>query len=166
MGPVSRMPRDRTEGFTLVELLTVLTIVAILVKLATPSFDDFLTGQQVRSFTADLQSSVLFARSEAATRATDVSVVPNGGDWSNGWVIQLVDGTVLRKVGSSPRLAAMPSTSIVYRRDGHLAPPAPRDVVAHGATSTRVGARCVRFDLSGRPAVLIDSDGNVANGCN
>jgi hypothetical protein len=32
--------------------------------------------------------------------------------------------------------------------------------------NSQVTARCVRLDLSGRPSLLIDSDGNPANGCN
>jgi type IV fimbrial biogenesis protein FimT len=170
MGALSRMHRGhRAAGFTLVELGITLAIAGILLMLAVPSLTTLIVTQQVRTGAADLQSSLYFARSEALKRAANVEVVPVGDDWKNGWKVQLADGTVLRNQPAlNPRLSAMSVTTgakVVYRSDGHVTT-APATMIVRAADSAGVAARCVAVDLSGRPTLTTDSDGNPGNGCN
>jgi len=155
------------RGFTLVELLVTISIAAILLSLAAPSFSDLILNQQVRVSAGDLQTSFFYARSEAIKRAADVSVVPSGGDWKNGWTVQLTDGTVLRRQALlSDQLASMSGVTVTYQSNGHLPPPVIGTIVIRVSGNTHVTARCISIDLSGRPSLVVDTDGNPANGCN
>jgi type IV fimbrial biogenesis protein FimT len=154
-------------GFTLIELLVTISIVAILLSMAAPSFGDLILTQQVRTSAGDLQTSLFYARSEAIKRAANVSIVPNGGDWKNGWTVQLGDGTVLRSEDPlNPQLAAMSGTTVTYQSDGHVPPPVISAIVFKIGGNTRITARCIAIDLSGRPSLVVDTDGNPDNGCN
>jgi type IV fimbrial biogenesis protein FimT len=155
------------RGFTLIELLVTISIVAILLTLAVPSFSDLILNQQVRVSAGDLQTSLFYARSEAITRAADVNVIPSGGDWKNGWTVQLADGTVLRSQAAlNDQLASMSGATVTYQSDGHLPPPVIGTIVMRVSGNTHVTARCIAIDLSGRPSLVVDTDGNPANGCN
>jgi type IV fimbrial biogenesis protein FimT len=158
-----------TCGFTLIELLVTVSIVAILATLALPPMRNLVQTQHVKTGASDLQMSLFFARSEALKRAADVEVVPVGNDWKGGWNVQLADGTVLRAQRAlNGQLASMPvaaGTEVTYRSDGHVSA-TPAAITLRIALNADVTARCVAVDLSGRPSVLIDTDGNPANGCN
>ena len=59
----------RTQrGFTLIELMVVVAVLAIIATLAAPSFRDFILMQRLKSINAQLVTDLQYARSEAATR--------------------------------------------------------------------------------------------------
>ena len=64
----------RNHGFTLIELMVVIAVVAVILTLAAPSFYGFILKQRLRSITAQLVTDLQFARSEAAARNTPVRV--------------------------------------------------------------------------------------------
>jgi type IV fimbrial biogenesis protein FimT len=165
----SRCRGHRAAGFTLVELGITLAIGGILVMLAVPSLTTLIVTQQVRTGATDLQGSLYFARSEALKRGANVEIIPVGDDWKNGWKVQLADGTLLRtQPALNPRLSAISvttGTKVVYRSDGHVTT-APATMIVRAADNAGVAARCVAVDLSGRPTLTTDTDGNPGNGCN
>ena len=78
-------PRRRAgRGFTLVELLTVVSIVAVLAAVAAPSFGAMMASQRVHAATSALNESLWLARAEATKRNTDVgfSILDPEAGWT------------------------------------------------------------------------------------
>lgn len=64
------MPTVRRRGFTLVELLVVVAVLAVILTLAAPSFRSMIEMQRLRSITSQLVTDLQFARNEAVQRNT------------------------------------------------------------------------------------------------
>ena len=91
--------RHSVGGFTAIELLVVVSIVALLAALAAPSFTPLIEAWRVRQATEQLQSSLYYARSEAIKRGGQIAIqkIPNNTngcttakyhpDWDCGWFI-------------------------------------------------------------------------------
>lgn len=90
--PSGLRPIHLTSGFTIIELMVVVAIVAILATLAGPSFRDLIDGFRVRAATEELTNTIYYARSEAIKRGGFVSVRKNCGtgtfqEWQCGWMV-------------------------------------------------------------------------------
>lgn len=89
--------RKSKYGFTLIELMTVLAVLAIALTIAVPSMQGLLHRNQLRTETSRLLSAINLTRSEAISRNTIVSLCPsafssNGvpvcsRSYSDGWII-------------------------------------------------------------------------------
>jgi type IV fimbrial biogenesis protein FimT len=96
--------RARTSGgFTLVESLIAVTVMAILIAVAVPSYRDASLGSQLRSTANELYGSITLARSEAIKRNAVVTlcvsadgVACGAGGWEQGWIV-LQGGTVIHR---------------------------------------------------------------------
>jgi type IV fimbrial biogenesis protein FimT len=76
------------RGFTLIELMVTLALVAILMAVAVPSLTTFQRNAQLTSFSNTMLASINAARGEAMKRGRSAVVVPiNGTDWSSGWIV-------------------------------------------------------------------------------
>lgn len=82
----------RSAGFSVIELMTVLTIAAILLAIGVPSFNALIRNQRMTTTVNDFFAAVNLTRSEAIQRGTRVDLVPagDGTDWNKGWII-LID---------------------------------------------------------------------------
>ena len=98
----------RELGFTLIELMVTLAMVAILMTVAVPSFTTFQRNAELTSFSNSLLSGINAARGEAMKRGRNAMVVPKDGDWNKGWTVfvdvnrngaydEATDITVLRR---------------------------------------------------------------------
>ena len=139
----------RARGFTLVELLTVVTVLVVLTLIAVPSFNRLNADQRVKMAAMDLFTSLLRARGEAIKQNTDVSLSP-AGTWAAGWVVA-VNGTNIDTHAATGNLAISDPGVVTYRSSGRIAGNTqPRFSVSATQTDTR---RCVRVNLSGEPVV-------------
>ena len=79
------------RGFTLVELMVTLVVLAILLAVAAPNLATFVNNSRLRATQGELVSALTLARSEATKRGATVvveAVVPTAGsEFSGGWIV-------------------------------------------------------------------------------
>lgn len=79
----------RGGGFTLIEMMVVVALVAVLGSIAVPSFRDLLSNQRLAASTGDFVAALSLARAEALKRTQRVTLSPTSGkDWSTGWDVK------------------------------------------------------------------------------
>jgi type IV fimbrial biogenesis protein FimT len=85
---------NRQQGFTLVELIVALAIVAIVLTLGVPGFNDLIRNNRMTAQVNQVVSALALARSEAVKRgaSVDVSTTSGGANWKNGWTVKLSVG--------------------------------------------------------------------------
>jgi len=77
-------------GFTLIELIVTISIVAILVGVAIPGFTSIINSTRLTTYANELVASLNLARSEAVKRGVQISVRRKGSthqNWDSGWDI-------------------------------------------------------------------------------
>ncbi len=95
------------RGFTAIELMVVVAIVAVLAALAGPSFTPMIERWRVRQTAEALQSSIYLARSEAIKRSGGITIDATGG-WDQGWRVTHTQGattTTLQEVPAPSNVA-------------------------------------------------------------
>lgn len=140
------------KGFSIVELMVVITILSIVSAIALPSFSAMLASQKIKSTSFDLIASLSFARGEGVKRNTTITVAPINNNWANGWTI--ADGTtVLRTNGSTASnlsITLTGATSLVYGRSGRVTT-GNGATFQVGTTDNSANPRCITIDAMGIP---------------
>lgn len=90
----------RKLGFTIIELMITVGILAILVAIAAPNFSNMVRRNAMDKSLEDLYSSLVLARSESLARARPVTVCPTrnpndatplcsaaAADWNTAWIV-------------------------------------------------------------------------------
>lgn len=150
--PRPARPAARQRGFTLIEMIVVMALLAIITGIAAPGLSEFLAGQRVKAAAFDLTSDLLLARSEALKRGRTVTVVPVDGDWRAGWSARDGDQEFLRRNDAGQRLAFDGAPSqLSFNVSGRLAAPAGGvRVTVRSDDAAEASKRCVVLDLAGR----------------
>ncbi|MDM0091011.1 MULTISPECIES: Tfp pilus assembly protein FimT/FimU [unclassified Variovorax] len=186
MPPLDRRPAPgAVTGFTAIELMVVLAIVAILMVVAVPSFSLLIQrnrlATQTNAFIGDLQ----FTRAEAIKQGLPVTICASSDGstclgtttWGTGWIVfadpdnsktrdatKVAEALLRRQApwpGSDTFTASNSIAAITYSRDGF----------ALGLTGTITLAmrtnpanaqttRCVTLSLVGRPQVVSPNGSN------
>jgi type IV fimbrial biogenesis protein FimT len=123
---------SKARGFTLVELMVTVAIVAILLSIGAPQLRNFLQRQQVNADVDSLTVAIQLARSEALKRSGRVSICPLSSpdaktcvvaatsNWTNGWMVYIdygaagfqSDTDTILKVEQSVRAATITSSDV------------------------------------------------------
>jgi type IV fimbrial biogenesis protein FimT len=94
-----KLNRNRTDGFTIIELLITMSIAAIVLTIGVPSFQNMVKDRRSQTSLQTLITDLEMARSEAMTRNQSVVLCRHDGetatpaacstsaDWEDGWVI-------------------------------------------------------------------------------
>jgi type IV fimbrial biogenesis protein FimT len=128
-------------GFSLIEMVTVLSVMCVLLAIAAPGLASLTSANAVSAAQSDLATAMTLARSEALKRGVIVAIAAtspvHGAEFSGGWTI-FVDAngngvldageTVIRQQdayhGDLRIAAAGGATSIAFNGRGFLTPSA------------------------------------------
>lgn len=121
---------SRAHGFTVIELLVVVSMLSILTAMALPSFKLLIDRWRVQQAVDNIRATMFYARSEAIRRGGDVYVeklpkttpgctlAESAADWDCGWVV-FIDanndkrwnaGEEIQRFAASPSLTVTRST--------------------------------------------------------
>jgi len=174
--------KRNSSGTTLVELLTAISIAAILMAIAIPSYKYVTNVNRIASEINGLLGDMQYARIEAAKEGQTVTVCPSANgqtclastSWNSGWIvfsdpanIGTVDAgeTVLRvrQAFNSTDSAVSDNgiQTVTFNRDGfaQLAP-AVTTVKVHDSTNNAVYTRCLAITKVGSMTTQKPAGGN------
>lgn len=173
------------RGFSLIELMVALAVLAVLLGIAVPSFQDVSLGTKLRSYANSLAASAQLARSEAIKRNTVVQlcVSSNGtscgsGNWQQGWIVLAADNTVIhaqaalasgyvvtaKKEGTATAVNALKfqPSGVGLKLDSETSSAAGEFRICRAAPSAGSQERQVRVSLTGRTSVKPTSEGTCS----
>jgi len=118
--------KQATSGFTLIELMTTLSVLAVIVAIGMPAMAVIRRSAQVSAAFSQLTTSLATARIMAVSRNRAVTVCPSSDgstcradlNWSSGWIIYLdpareaqpASGDLVMQVAEAPNGIAVRST--------------------------------------------------------
>lgn len=110
-GTEQGLHRRLEHGFTVVELIAIVAIIAVLIAIATLSMPGFRANITLKATARDVVSSFQFARVEAAKRNATASVQLTEGGQGVGKCEVIINGQTLREMTMPPRVTLTPPTT-------------------------------------------------------
>lgn len=179
------MSKTTLEGFTLLELIVTIAILAIFATIAVPTYQRLSKRSAITTTHNSLVAALHFARTHAIERDQSMRVcpIPNkdkyncGDDWRLGWVVRRADGSgkainihqreSKQTLNQNPKKANIdidwngPSSGIVFDSNGF----------ARGNLCGKNGNKPCLFsitfkNISKKTCIKINETGRVHTSCN
>lgn len=173
------MSKRRSAGFTVTELMIVITIAGILAAIGVPTYRGITNNARISGEVNGLLGDLMIARSEAIKQGWPVTVcVPantaynacatTGLSWASGWIMfvdfdgdQTVDGTesvtkIQTAFTGSDTFVSDNTRAITFNREGFATLKAGATtnsstlITLHAASPTTTSTRCVSANQLGR----------------
>jgi len=93
---------NRDQGFTLVELMITLTLLAIVANIALPAVDTLMTRNRQQALMEQVAAVLNNARAEAILQRRTVEIcgssdgITCSASWANGWLVRVPGGRVMQ----------------------------------------------------------------------
>jgi type IV fimbrial biogenesis protein FimT len=146
-----------SSGFTLVELMTVISILVVVALLAAPSFRIMLANQRVRNASYDLMSAITLTRSQAIADKSPVTLSSADDGWSAGWTV--ANGATTYETRQPLSGLAISNTAeldaVTYGRDGRSITSATKFTIQPDPAIEGVSPRCLSISLNGMPSITL-----------
>ncbi len=146
--------RSAYAGFSLIELITIITLTAVVMGIGVPAFRDMVADQKVRTVAASLHTSILMARAESIKRNRGVRLRPaNGEAWGDGWLIPQPDSVnsdnapLYHESLDATVTITSAATALDFRPSGRASGNVTFELES---TTDATKKRCIRVELSGR----------------
>ncbi len=155
------------RGFTLLEMMIALSIVAILTVIAIPMFRDSALRNTLTVQSNDLVAGALTARSEAIKRRAAVSLCASTDNltctntrWERGWIVRATDGTIVQIHKAAPTgfLINADSTNISFDASG-LAASLANLTICRATPSAGNQERVITINATGKSSIAKTSTG-------
>lgn len=157
------------QGFTLIEMIVVISILGILLAIAVPSYEGALLNNKLRSYANNLVASAHLARSEAikSNAVVTVCVSTDGascatGGWEQGWIVLRGAAVIQRQqavVTGYKITEAAGLTSLSFQPTGVGATQAAL-TICRATPSAGDQERVVSIGATGRPSVTKTTSGS------
>lgn len=141
-----RVKTHSHRGFTLIELMVTIAILAIIASLAAPALGTFVSRSAMRGISADFTLAMQRARSEAINRnmcvtmcmSSNASLSPpkcteSGDEWGVGWIVFLNPSCDTDITTANPKTGTNPLETVVLVREAS----GPRYSLQNGNSGTR-----------------------------
>jgi type IV fimbrial biogenesis protein FimT len=159
----------RSRGFTLIELMVTITVAAVLLTIALPSFVNTTLNSKLRATANNLSAAAMLARSEAIKRNAPTQLCPSdddttcSGDWEDGWIVIASDNTVVHREGPVPDgyKVNTTATDLTFEPSG-VGSTAASFVICRATPSVGSQERVVAISATGRPSVTRTNTGSCS----
>lgn len=116
--------KNAESGFTIIELLIVVTVLAIVATVAVPSFQQVIENNRLATEANRIFSAMSYARSEAVRVGGNASLSAANGGFSNGWCVHLgascTGADVLRQFEGGDLSYASSGTQVTFNSRGEM----------------------------------------------
>lgn len=145
--------KAKARGFTIIETMMVIVVVAIMAAIGLPAFQQMIAIQKVKNAASRLQTALILTRSEALKRNANVTLAPaTAGQWNAGWkILDPNGGADLASYGAATAVTVTGPASIVYQSSGRVNSTTAATFKFSSANTQDI--RCVSVSLSGVPIV-------------